>query len=435
MPLNIKNQKKINEAEKNKRSFNIDLFVKILCVFAAFCMWVYVMQVESPEFEQTFSHITVELVGTEAMAENGLALYNGYGTMIDVTLSGKKSVISKLTEKDIIATADISAVTEGGSRVYCKVKVDVPAGCKLVAKSQDNISVYLDNAVKKTITLSENRENTKLPDDCYAGATEYPVDMVNISGPSKVLEKIDRAVVNLNLEGIIKTAAIKEDIVLLDKNGEIVNSPYVEYTPREVTVTVPIYKKVILPVTVDFTYGFLNTDNTEITIEPAFIEIEGEPAVINTIDHIKPVEIDEKNDFMFESGNKRYIMDYNKTVILDIPDNVKASSREAHITAALKKSMKTIELTVPGINILDTGAREGVTYTYDKDPVTVLLCGEYTKITKINAEDIMLKLDMSPYTVSNTGSMKVRADIIIDSAYADGVFEVGDYSIWVTFDK
>ena len=48
------------------RSHGSDLAAKILCTLAAFFLWIYVMSVESPEYEQIFSHLTVELAGTDA---------------------------------------------------------------------------------------------------------------------------------------------------------------------------------------------------------------------------------------------------------------------------------------------------------------------------------------------------------------------------------
>ena len=50
-------------------------------------------------------------------------------------------------------------------------------------------------------------------------------------------------------------------------------------------------------------------------------------------------------------------------------------------------------------------------------------------------EDIILRLDMSPYSETNTGTIKVRAEVIIDSAYNEGVFETGIYEIDVTFEN
>lgn len=410
-----------------------DLVAKILCVIAAFCLWIYVMQVESPEYEQTFSHITVDLVNTdELVSERGLAIYSGYGTMIDVTLSGKKSVVSKLSNSDIVATADVSAITESGKRVYCSIMIDVPAGCKLVGMSQEAVSVYSDEASQKTVALSENRENTCLPEDCYTGVVDLPVDMITVTGPLNALDGIDKAVVNLDLTGVTGSVSINGDVILLDKNGEIYNSPYVEYSPREVTVDVPVYKRVAVPIEVKFTNGYFGVDNTEVTIDPVSVEIEGEPSVIDAGSLVAPIEINEKLDFM-RSDTDRSLVDYDKTVVLSLADGVKASASEVHVTVKPDSSVKTIELTVPGKNIIDTGAKDGVHYEWDDSPVTVTLCGEFDKITKIEPEDVTLIINMSPYTVTNTGSIKVRAEVEIDSPYSEGVFEIGEYAIWVTF--
>ena len=72
------NQNRTGEAAKPASRFRaMDLVVWLLCLVAAFCLWVYVMSSESPEHEQLFSHVTVELTGTEALEKNHLAIYSG----------------------------------------------------------------------------------------------------------------------------------------------------------------------------------------------------------------------------------------------------------------------------------------------------------------------------------------------------------------------
>ncbi len=417
-----------NGEELVRHEPHTELIAKILCVIAAFCLWIYVMQVESPEYEETFSHIIVNLTNTDKLvSEKGLAIYNGYGTMIDVTFSGKKSVISKLEEKDIVATADVSVIDDGGSRYDVRINVDVPAGCKLVGMSQDTISVYFDKAGQTAVDLTEIRENTNLPEDCYTGVVEFPVDKVTIKGPSKVLESIDRAVVNLDLTGVSGTVSMTEEVFLLDRNGEEVTSPYIEYYPREVAVTVPVYKRATIPVEVYFRYGFLNADNATLIVNPMTVNVTGDPAVIDAGNLLEPIIIDEKTDF---DGD---IFDH--TIRLDFASGVSGGVEEVDVTAVMDESLKTRELTVPGKNIEDTGGKDGVSYTWDHSPVTVTLCGPLENITQITPEDIILRLNMSPYSETNTGTIKVRAEVVIDSAYADGVFETGIYEIDVTFEN
>lgn len=428
----IKNNRKAavsaDGEEVLRREPHTELIVKILCVVAAFCLWIYVMQVESPEYEQTFSHIIVNLTNTDRLvSEKGLAIYNGYGTMIDVTFSGKKSVVSKLQEKDIVATADVSVIDEGGSRYDVRINVDVPAGCKLVGMSQDTISVYFDKAGQTAVDLAEVRENTNLPPNCYTGVVEFPVDKVTVKGPSKVLESIDRAVVSLDLTGVSGTVSMTEEVLLLDKKGEQIVSPYIEYYPREVAVTVPVYKRATVPVEVYFRYGFLNADNTTLIVNPSTVDVTGDPAVIDAGNLLEPIIIDEKTDFTGDI--------YDQTVRLDFAGGVSCGVATADITAVMDESLKTRELTVPGKNIEDTGGKEGVSYTWDHSPVTVTLCGPLEQITQIAPEDIILRLNMSPYSETNTGTIKVRAEVVIDSAYAEGVFETGIYEIDVTFEN
>ena len=144
-------------------------------------------------------------------------------------------------------------------------------------------------------------------------------------------------------------------------------------------------------------------------------------------DLLEPIIIDEKTDF---DGD---IFDH--TVRLDFASGVSSGVEAVEVTAVMDESLKTRELTVPGKNIEDTGGKEGVSYTWDHSPVTVTLCGPLENITQITPEDIILRLNMSPYSETNTGTIKVRAEVVIDSAYDEGVFETGIYEIDVTFDN
>ena len=401
-----------------------NLVAWILCLVAAFVMWIYVMAVESPEHEQIFSHLPVELTGTETLSENELAVYSGYGTMIDVTLSGKKSVVSRLSERDIVVTADLKNITEGG-RYNCKVTVDVPAGCKLAGMSQNTISVYVDQAMTVTVDLTERRENTNLPEGCYTGTVEFPVDKITVTGPRNVLVRVAGAQVTLDLADVTRTSTLNAPVTLVNSKGEEMQSPYIDYSPTTVSVTVPVYKSVTVPVRVGFRYGFLNSENTEITVTPATVEATGDPDVIDRASPLESIILDEKTEF--ENGR------LTKTVALTPAEGVTLSAAQAEVTAVIDSSIKTREFLIPGSNIVDTGAKEGVDYTWDRSAVPVTLMGPVDVLAKIDVDDITLVFDMSPYNDSNTGTIRVRADVSVDSLWRDQVFAVGTYEINVTF--
>ncbi len=428
MEINRKTKKQESAEEKQLRQpLHGDLPIKILCVLAAFCLWIYVMQVESPEHEQIFSHITVELPETDDLIKKGMTIYSGYGQMIDVTLSGKKSVLSKLTESDIVATADISGVEADGQRYNCRIMVDVPAGCKLVGTSQEYISVYLDETTTVNVELTENRGNTRLPDGCTTGLIQFPVEQITVTGPQKTVDKIAKAVVNIDLTGVTSTTTMTQPVTLVDKYGTAIVNPYVNFYPSEVTLTVPVLKTVTVPVQIDFLNNYFNEDNTVITMTPAYIDVTGDPNVIDAGTLIYPIEINERTDF--------YNMECNRTVILESVPGVTLSSSYVELSVVADPSIKTREITVPGANIKDTGGKTGVRYSWESNPMTITIMGPINAISQISPEDITIKLDMSPYDGSNSGAIRVRSEIDIDSEYADQVIDVGVYYVTVTFSE
>lgn len=425
MEINRKKKQHNSEDERPpKQSFHGDLPIKILCVLAAFCLWVYVMQVESPEYEQVFTNITVDLDGVDELNKNGITVYSGGGQVVDVTLSGRKSILSKLTKNDIVVTADLSGLEANAQRTSCRVIVDVPADCRLVGTSQEYIPVYLDEETTVKVDLTEDRGNTRLPDGCTTGLIQFQYDQLSVTGPKKTLEKIAKAVVEIDLTGVSKTTTMTKKVILVDKTGVEITNPYLKFS-SEVTLTIPVLKTATVPVEIDFLYDYFSEDNAEIALTPAFIDVTGDPSVIDSGKLIEPIEINEKMDF----NN----MVCQRTILLEAVSGVTLSSSYVELLIEADPIYKTREITVPSENIKDTGGKTGVKYSWEENPMTVTIMGPIDAISQITPEDITIKLDMSPYDDSNTGSIRVRGQIDIDSEYEEQVIDVGIYYVTVTF--
>lgn len=59
--------------------------------------------------------------------------------------------------------------------------------------------------------------------------------------------------------------------------------------------------------------------------------------------------------------------------------------------------------------------------------------GTKEALAALEPEDIILILDMSPYSESNSGTVRVRAEVKVDSLQKDMILEIGTYTIDVTF--
>ncbi len=416
-----------NNAAGSPRARKIkSIVVMCICIVVSFFMWVYVMMVDSSDYNEVFEGITVDLTGTDSLADNELAIFNGYGVKIDVTLAGKKSVLTRINAEELVVSADVSAVKAAG-RYNIKLILDTPAGCKLVDMSQDTVSVYVDVAAQKNVDLAEYRENTSLPESCFMGEVVYPFDKVSVSGPRDVLNKIEGAVVTLDMANVTKTTTIKEKIVLVDGAGNTIESPYVEYFPQEVTVEVPILKTVKVPLEVRYKNGFLSYDNTTVDIIPETVEVTGDSEIISKGNLIEPIVIDEKTAF-----DTRW---YESVVTLEHVEGVELSAQRAKVSIELAGNYVTKDYAVPEENITPVGAKDGVMYSWKTMPVTATILGPADVLAEIDSENLALMFDMSPYSDTNVGTIRVRADVVVRSDLESEVFVVGQYYVNVTFGK
>lgn len=419
-----------NNAAEKRPNRNVKKIKSIIamcvCVLVAFGMWVYVMSVDSPEHENVFDGVTVDLTGTDSLAKNNLAIFSGYGVKVDVTLAGKKSVVSKLSSEDIVVTADVGAVSSSG-RYNIKLTVDTPAGCKLVGMSQDTVSIYVDESAQTAVDLVEQRENTSLPEGCFTDEIELPVDKVTVTGPLNMLNKVESAIVVLDMAGVAKTTSITEQIVLVDAAGAKVESPYIDYYPKEIEVEIPILKTVRVPLEVQFKNGFLSYDNTSVSVIPAIVEVTGDADLVSKGELVAPITIDEKTSL--ESGR------YDAVVELEYADGVELSMNKAKITIVLKDGFDVREYTVAEENIKAVGANEGVKFSWKNEPMTVTILGPSDILAELGDDDLSVSFDMSPYADSNEGTVRVKADVTVNHAYSGYVLPVGQNYVNVTFEK
>ena len=403
------------------RQKKYDWVVKLLCICSAFILWLYVMEVESPEYETTIGGVIVELIGTDDLeSKNGLSVYSGRGVPITVTVSGKRSVVSKLTQDDIVATADVSDITEAG-RHNIPIIVDPLSNVTINQKTQDNVLVYVDQAETAIIPVRENIVSMDLTHPYEMGTIQFESNSINISGPKNVLSNVAAARVDLDIGERKDSYTTVCEIYLVDKYNNRISNTYLNYSPTEITVDIPIYKSVTVPVEVKFQHGYLDDTNSVITVTPSQVTIKGEESVMDESSLLAPIVLDEKK--ITENS-------YGKTVILQpaagtfIDDDI----TEVQVSVEIDASIQSMDLIVTDIEA--TGA-DGIRYAIEDEEMSVTIRGPIDKLQKIRPSDLYAVVDLSGYSAESSGTVTKTADIIIDAEDAEGIYEVGEYTVQV----
>ena len=397
---------------RKKRTMIIPMAVSFLL---AFILWFYVMSVESPMYTKTFSAVPVTVV----QGNSSMSVYSGSNSTVDLTVSGKKSVLNQLSSSDFEVTADISSYTVAG-RYNVPLSFTMPDGTSKSASSVDSVSLYIDVRSSKSVPVTVKFGEYKLDGgyELSESAVEKSPETVNVTGPASLLETIESAQVTVNLGDVTSSKTVNSEFTLVGADSAAVESPYISTDVKNVTVRVPVFLTRTLPLEVVYRYGFFDSSNCKVDIYPSTVTVRGEVEVINSMDAFVASTVDEK-----------FTQPGTYTAALTAPDGVTVTdgTESATVTISLfGLSTKTVNAT----NIVIKNP-DGETYEAAQDSVAVALRGPSDILDEVGADDVTVIVDLSAHNAYQQ-SFKANAEIKIADEYSSSVYELNTYTVQVT---
>lgn len=425
--------------KKKDRSSRSDGLIKIFCFFAAFLLWIYVMVAESPGDEYVIENVPVQLINTEILERDAkLSVYSGYDNYVNVTISGKRSVISQISADDIIVTADVSGI-QRAAQTSVKVSVAVPEDCEFVSVSKSAIFVKADNYVKKNVDIYGNllnKNSAYIYDEApvFRSSSEsnqalttdsYIVDSVIVSGPQSLVETVAKAVVDIDLTDRNTKFTSLLPIYLVDADNRRLSNENLEKAFDFVQVTMPIYVSKTVPIDLIFKHGYLSDTDSIVAITPEFVTVTCDPADADKPDLLDSLYIDEKRSFTRDTIKNQL---FETTFTLTSPYDVRLSSTQAQVRVEIDENIFLREMDVTEIQ-----KTNGVVIDCDvlSDSVDdVVICGSREALADVRVSDIIAVVDLGGYTENNIGErFNKTVSIEIDSEYADDTFILGEYTV------
>ena len=174
-----------------------------------------------------------------------------------------------------------------------------------------------------------------------------------------------------------------------------------------------------LPLKVEYKHGYFNDDNVNVQVRPMVLEVKGDPAVIDRMTEIVVATLDEK----------KIIGNVTQLVPLNLPDGLTAADGTENVTIDVTHvGTFTTIFTVTDIDV--TGA-VGIDYAILDKTLTVTVRGTLEQLSKLRPTDFSAVVDLSGYAENTSGVITEVAEIRIDSSYAAGVYEIGEYTVQV----
>ena len=402
--------------QKTNRS---NIIALVICALASVCIWFYVMSVDSPIYEETFSSVPVELkMGSGENANTDYSAISGTGNVIEVTLKGRKTILNALKAEEIEAFVDVSNVDSAGRASY-DVMVEPPSGTVIVDYYPKEISVYIDRRVTKQIPIRVELADYTYPED-YILDIQPSVEAVTVTGPETELELIEDARVVISPGPITGSSVNAGSIQLVKSDGTDV-SRYVTSDVTNVNVNIVVYVEKDIPLTIGYVHGYYNDDTVSIKINPEAIPIKGTKELLDQMTEILVATIDETQI----QGDGVYY--YNLT----LPEGVEVLEEYERVAVTINHASNYAQRTIEVTDIRAENVPSGKTVDILAEAIQVQLRGEVNKLYEITAEDVYLVVDMQNMT-QVTGNVYATATALVKEGNSSELYPIGSYVVPVS---
>lgn len=415
-------ESKKNNTKKSGFSFSAlirnNRFLMIASVVIAFALWMWVAIEKSPEVTSVITGIPVQINLENSIPEQlGLQIFGESEFTVDVTVKGKKYILSSLDANDIDVVANTNYVDSSGTKTL-QLKItpkDSSDDFTIASSSSTYIEVYFDTYKEVEMALTSNIESTLdsiVPDDCLLGDVVFSKNTVLISGPATEINRITSVSATVNVDNSLeKTTTFDPKIKIITNDGSTLEYSKIN-TVDDITMTVPVLKVVTLPTAVEFKNapsGFISTP-MEYTVSPSSVKVA---IPVDAVETTKAFIVDTIDFADIADSYNTFTVDADSINTYKIMDS---SVRRFKITInASSMSSKTLSVPVTSISIKNSRADFNVALNTTRD-ITVTLVGPKEDIDLITAEDLAIEIDTTDKTI--TADTKIlQGTVIVSSEY------------------
>lgn len=358
-----------------------EITVRIFALIIAIVLWSYVMSEVDPNTSKEIN-VNVNFINEASLERQGLVILDPESASVEVTISGRRSDVVKVSEEDIIAQVDLSGYSEGNVKV--PVYLEIPNSVRIEDYKPKEILFTFDKIVSREIPITIEYVGEE-PAGYEIGDSTAKPQYVVVEGPRTWLNSVSKVVASVDISEVSDDVNVTVPLRIVDDEGNDVRG--ISSNVNVADVSIPVYQIKYVPVE-------LKTENqipenyeiVNITINPSTIAIVGKKDIVKNISQISTSPID-----ILTLMNEE-----NVVVDLDLPEGVWLSNPEEQVTVTLNAEeiiTKTFEYTMEDVEILNLDPELNI----ETDAGTVFQVtveGISSVIEPLEPEDISLKLDL-----------------------------------------
>jgi len=399
------------------RLFARNLRTFLLALLLGVSVWVSAVSAADPNEVNTYPHpIPLEVIGQDP----SLVLTNEIPQTAEVSLRTPHSVWESLTARDkaVRAILDLSGLSAGEHTRQVQILVDTRP-YQIVLANPTTVSVVLESLRTQTFPLSLSLSGQ--PAAGYqVGEATMDLTEIAISGPESLVQRVTRARVPINLDGVREGIDESVPVQLLDAQNEIVRGLAVN--PESVHVTVPIsqqggFRDVAVKVVVQGQQapGY-RIEN--ISVFPPVVTVFAEnPELVNQLPGIvqtQPLDLQDRKE------------DVSTRLSLDLPENITiVGPQTVQVQVSISPIQTSLTLLNQPINV--NGLSEGLSAQVFPQTVDVIISGPLPVLENLTSKDITVSVDASGLEIGSyqlAPEVKVAVENVLVESILPGTVEV-----------
>ncbi len=165
-----------------------NIFIKILSLFIAIALWLFISYTINPDTTIKFRNLDISYI----LPNDGSVLILGdYPKELDVELYGKRNDLISLSKNDIKVEVDLRYSVPKDSEFKLSVKLPDDDKYTIVNQEFDTVELKLDEYLVKNFQIESDISDVNLKDDYYLKVRTSPIS-VSVQGAKSEIDKISR---------------------------------------------------------------------------------------------------------------------------------------------------------------------------------------------------------------------------------------------------
>ncbi len=410
---------------------NNNRFLMVVSFLIAFGLWIWVAIDKSPEIQTVITNVPVKINLENSIPQQlGLQIFGKSEFTVDVTVTGKKYILSNLKAEDIQVEANTNYVNSAGTKTL-QLKVtptDTSEEFDIASVSSTYIEVFFDTY--KEVELSINGDiatelKSIIPDGCIMGDIVFSKNTVTVSGPTTEINRITGVFATAKIDEVLeKTTTVDPEVKLITSDGSKLEYSKMSIDDAEITMTIPVLKVVSLPTVVEFKNApsYFIENPLSYTVYPSTVEVAVPVDVIDTTKHFVVDTIDFAD---ISNSYNTYNIDVESINSFKIVDESIKRFR-VRVNASEFES-KTITVPMSKITLKDNRNDFKVVLNENKD-IAVTVIGTPTSLEKITSDNISIQVDTADKSLTKD-TTAISAKVIVNGE--SGCWAFGKYDIKV----